>query len=81
MFENLKKKITAAFTVAKLPHTSCTSIIKYALKQENFMIKSIKKTNKLHGLSPQANYADQATATCRRSDCQLLRIEGATWSA
>jgi hypothetical protein len=24
---------------------------------------------------------DRATATCRRSDCQLLRIEGATWSA
>jgi hypothetical protein len=36
---------------------------------------------KLHGLSPRANYADRATAACRRSDCQLLRIEGATWSA
>jgi hypothetical protein len=24
-----------------------------------------KKTNKLRGLSPQANYADQATAACR----------------
>jgi hypothetical protein len=35
----------------------------------------------LHGLSPRANYTDWATATCRRSDCQLLRIEGATWSA
>jgi hypothetical protein len=38
-------------------------------------------TNKLHGLSPRANYTDRATAACRRSDCQLLRIEGATWSA
>jgi hypothetical protein len=36
---------------------------------------------KLHGLSPRANYTDRATACCRRSDCQLLRIEGATWSA
>jgi hypothetical protein len=36
---------------------------------------------KLHGLSPRANYADRATAACRRSDCQLLRIKGATWSA
>jgi hypothetical protein len=36
---------------------------------------------KLHGLSPQANYTDRATAACRLSDCQLLRIEGATWSA
>jgi hypothetical protein len=39
---------------------------------------SKNKTNKLHGLSPRANYTDQATAACRRSDCQLLRIEGAT---
>jgi hypothetical protein len=36
---------------------------------------------KLHGLSPRANYTDRANAACRRSDCQLLRIEGATWSA
>jgi hypothetical protein len=36
---------------------------------------------KLHGLSPRANYTDRATAACRRSDCQLLRIKGATWSA
>jgi hypothetical protein len=49
-------------------------------------------TNKLHGLSPRANYTDQATAACRRSDgsgkahkqiysklqpCPLVR-EGAT---
>jgi hypothetical protein len=25
------------------------------------------KTNKLHGLSPQANYTDQVTAVCRQS--------------
>jgi hypothetical protein len=36
---------------------------------------------KLHGLSPRANYTDRATAACRRSDCQLVRIKGATWSA
>jgi hypothetical protein len=36
---------------------------------------------KLHGLSPRANYTDRATAACRWSDYQLLRIEGATWSA
>jgi hypothetical protein len=36
---------------------------------------------KLHGLSPRANYTDRATAASRRSDCQRLRIEGATWSA
>jgi hypothetical protein len=37
--------------------------------------------NKLHGLSPPANYTDRATATCRRSDCQLLLIKCAMWSA
>jgi hypothetical protein len=37
--------------------------------------------NKLYGLSPRANYTDRATSACRRSDCQLLWIEGATWSA
>jgi hypothetical protein len=36
---------------------------------------------KHHGLSPRANYIDRATAVCRRSECQLLRIEGATWSS
>jgi hypothetical protein len=36
---------------------------------------------KPHGLSPRANYTYRVTAACRRSDCQLLRIEGATWSA
>jgi hypothetical protein len=32
---------------------------------------------KLHGLSPRAIYTDRATDACRRSDCKLLRIEGA----
>jgi hypothetical protein len=36
---------------------------------------------KLHGLSPRANYTDRGTAACRQSDCQLVRIEGAMWSA
>jgi hypothetical protein len=46
---------------------------------ERMRITQIKKN--LYGLSPRANYTDRATAACRRSDCQLLRIEGATWSA
>jgi hypothetical protein len=41
----------------------------------------IHMTNKLHGLSPRANYTDRATAACQRSDCQLSRMKGATWSA
>jgi hypothetical protein len=39
------------------------------------------RKQKLHGLSPRANCTDRATAACRRSECQILRIEGATWSA
>jgi hypothetical protein len=32
--------------------------------------------HKFRGLSLRANYIDRATAACRRSYCQLLRIEG-----
>jgi hypothetical protein len=39
-----------------------------------------KKTNSV-AFSPQANYTDRATAACRRSFCELLRIEGVAWSA
>jgi hypothetical protein len=49
------------------------------LYQAAWPYKTKKQT--LHGLSPRANYTDRATAACRRSDCQLVRIEGATWSA
>jgi hypothetical protein len=42
---------------------------------------SVILKKKFHGLSPRANYTGRATAACRRSDCQLVRIEGATWSA
>jgi hypothetical protein len=41
----------------------------------------IDKKNKLRGLSPLATYANWATVAYRRSKCQLLRIEGAMWSA
>jgi hypothetical protein len=34
------------------------------------------KQNKLHGLSPRANYTDRAIAACRRSDCQLFADKG-----
>jgi hypothetical protein len=44
-----------------------------------YWISVIHKKN--YGLSPRANYTDRATAACPRSDCQILRIEGATWSA
>jgi hypothetical protein len=46
-----------------------------------YVLHSYSCKKKLHGLSPRANYTDRATAACWWSDCQLLQIEGATWSA
>jgi hypothetical protein len=43
------------------------------MSEKSDVIMSLK--TKLHGLSPRANYTDRATAACRRSDCQLLRIQ------
>jgi hypothetical protein len=40
----------------------------------------LPKLTKLRGRSPQANYTDRATAACRRSWCQPLRVEGVAWS-
>jgi hypothetical protein len=34
----------------------------------------------LRDFSPRPNYTDRATAACRQSYCQLLRIEGVAWS-
>jgi hypothetical protein len=53
--------------------------VTYLLTYLNMLNYFNKK--KLHGLNPRTNYTDRATAACRRSDCQLLRIKGATWSA
>jgi hypothetical protein len=53
--------------------------------RDSFSMQSIpcflKGKTKLHGLSPWAYYTARATAACRRSDCQLLRIKFAMWSA
>jgi hypothetical protein len=40
------------------------------------MIQCFFGGKKHHGLSPQANYTDLATAACRRSDCQLFANRG-----
>jgi hypothetical protein len=41
----------------------------------------LKTKTKLRGPSPRANYTDRENAACRRSEHQLLRIQGAMWSA
>jgi hypothetical protein len=38
-----------------------------------------KQTNSV-AFSPQANYTYRMAAACRRSQCQLLRVEGVAWS-
>jgi hypothetical protein len=62
-FNPLWSKYSSQHLVQKHPHS-----------EHN---KNKKKKKKLHGLSPQANYTDRATAACRRRDCQLLRIKSA----
>jgi hypothetical protein len=64
------KSVTLMTHAAQVTHCGVTASIIVA-----------RVTYKLHGLSLRANYTDRATAACRRSDCQLVRIEGATWSA
>jgi hypothetical protein len=74
MFEN--KTALRMFESKRREVTGCWG------KLQNLPLSyTLIKTKKLHGLSPRANYTDRATATCRRSECQLLRIKGATWSA
>jgi hypothetical protein len=72
-----------------LYHNSTLRILHHNFFTAYFPVSSLRLSmvpgayisKKLHGLSPRANYTDRATAACRRSDCQLLRIKGATWSA
>jgi hypothetical protein len=61
---------TSTHSIVLLCCTQCLKLI----------METVTTNNKLHGLSPRANYTDRATAACRRNDCQLLWIEGATWS-
>jgi hypothetical protein len=61
------------------PITACsTKTMEQEMVWSTGMVKQTHlREQKLHGL----NYIERETAACRRSDCQLLRIEGATWSA
>jgi hypothetical protein len=66
----------------ELPGTDEIPVELIQAEGETLLYDIHKQTNKnkLHCLSPRANYTDRAAA-CRRSDCQLLLIKDATWSA
>jgi hypothetical protein len=81
-----------AFTQSKGSyHISCTFFIILVMDHNDFIAGSDSiimemrwvhgPLGRIRGLSPRSNYTDRATAACHRSQCQLLRIEGATWSA
>jgi hypothetical protein len=66
-----------------LKHFVCISCYMHSTCPTLFILLepiSLTDWTELHGLSLRANYTDRVTAACRRSDCQLVRIEGATWS-
>jgi hypothetical protein len=76
VYKDLQKKTyTPLFETI---HSSCTNQTNITHSTRSNICSNKKK---LHCLSPRTNYTDRATAACRRSDCQLVRIEGATWSA
>jgi hypothetical protein len=64
-----------------MPHQYKKVETKVNLNYTLMIFLYLNDKKELHGLSPRANYTDRATAACRRSDCQLFRIKGATWSA
>jgi hypothetical protein len=81
---SLRNVVLEIFAISLFLYITCTSIRELALVINSisaFSDNILVVEKKLHGLSPRANYTDRATAVCRRSNCQLLRIEGATWSA
>jgi hypothetical protein len=74
--ERLSTPVVFNFLCSRTPRCNFSSTL---YSQICWYIKT--KETKFHGLSPRANYTNRATTASQRSDCQLLRIEGATWSA
>jgi hypothetical protein len=68
-------------TALAAPISNCNYRPDFSSERAPHINKPSNVKKKLHDLSPRANYTDRATAASRRSDFQLLRIEGATWSA
>jgi hypothetical protein len=64
------------FNIILIVHRECVS-----LQNRNFAFIKKTKKNSMVWVRERTIPTDRATAACRRSDCLLLRIEGATWSA
>jgi hypothetical protein len=59
-----------------LPIPNALSPIKWALNVVTWRSGSfVLYQNEPRDLSPSANYTDRAAAACRRSQCQILRLE------
>ena len=60
------------------PYLSCRYLecVSVCMPYQAMEMASYSYFIKLRGLSPRANYTDRAAAAGRRSQCQLLRIEG-----
>jgi hypothetical protein len=60
--------------------TRDTAFFSIIICSSKYLDRKYKKTkpNKLHGLSPRANYTDRAIAACRRSDTDINLITSET---
>jgi hypothetical protein len=77
------QQVGAGVTLSISDPAGTLQIFALELEFRTKMYNEIKLKTKLNSVafSPQANYNDRATAACRRSYCQLLRIDGVAWSA
>jgi hypothetical protein len=76
------RRLTAWVQTA--PRTTYIAKVSVQKNERRILIKlviGVYTVYKLRGLSPLVNYSNRATTACRRSWCQLLRIESARWSA
>jgi hypothetical protein len=73
----IRHPVTAT-ALKELISTDSAALLTYDVRIHT---KSYTLKTKPHSPNPRTNYTDRATAACRQSNCQLLRIEGATWSA
>jgi hypothetical protein len=81
IFNNLFNKQYRNYRVFhKMPQKYVHRNLHLNLKSTRITKKKKKLKTELCGFSPQANGTDRLTAACQRSWCQLLQIEGLTWS-